>query len=220
VGAAARCSPGAGRARGRSWRPGGPSRRAGCRAGSCSLRTGTGLSPGGTGTCRSAGSPAWQGGSAGTFLAAVRHLHGPKLPLLPDLLEDLLVERPLLLGQGPQPPFRRLRDARMGPQVVAAAQGQPPSGCLSWWGQHPWDHRTPPSPAQAPPCHGGVPVPAPTCFRGGRERMKSRMSSWASFFTRGGMSPSTWERAEGPRAVSVTGPVGGTAAGAARRRSP
>lgn len=32
---------------------------------------------------------------------------------------------------------------------------------------------------------------AGTCFRGGRERMKSRMSSWASFFTLGGMSPST-----------------------------
>lgn len=32
---------------------------------------------------------------------------------------------------------------------------------------------------------------AGTCFSGGRERMKSRMSSWASFFTLGGMSPST-----------------------------
>ena len=47
-----------------------------------------------------------------------------------------------------------------------------------------------------------------TCFSGGRERMKSRMSSWASFFTRGGMSPSTWERAEGPRAASAPGPAG------------
>lgn len=30
-----------------------------------------------------------------------------------------------------------------------------------------------------------------TCLRGGRDRMKSKMSSWASFFTLGGMSPST-----------------------------
>lgn len=33
------------------------------------------------------------------------------------------MDRPLLLGQGPQPPLRCLRDARMGPQVVATAWG-------------------------------------------------------------------------------------------------
>lgn len=49
----------------------------------------------------------------------------------------------------------------------------------------PWggEAETPPS----PPCTAG------TCFSGGRERIKSRMSSWASFFTLGGMSPSTCE---------------------------
>ena len=51
---------------------------------------------------------------------------------------------------------------------------------------------------------GSVPEPtfqtprgAGTCFSGGRERMKSRMSSWASFFTLGGMSPSTCGREGG-----------------------
>lgn len=70
---------------------------------------GHGLSPGFTGTCCSAGhatsSLAWRGGDGGTFLAVVWHFHWPKFPLLPDLLQDLLVERPLLLGQGPQPPL-------------------------------------------------------------------------------------------------------------------
>lgn len=51
---------------------------------------------------------------------------------------------------------------------------------------------------------GSIPEPtfrmprgAGTCFSGGRERMKSRMSSWASFFTLGGMSPSTCGREGG-----------------------
>lgn len=46
------------------------------------------------------GDTAQRGGDLGTFL-----LHGPELPLLPDLLQDLLMERPLLLGQRPQPPL-------------------------------------------------------------------------------------------------------------------
>lgn len=47
--------------------------------------------------------PQHRGGAAGTFLAPVLRLHGPELPLLLDLLQNLLVQCPLLLGQGPQP---------------------------------------------------------------------------------------------------------------------
>lgn len=32
-----------------------------------------------------------------------------------------------------------------------------------------------------------------TGFSGGRDRMKSRIISWALFFNRGGMSPLTWK---------------------------
>lgn len=49
--------------------------------------------------------PQHKGGAAGTFLAPVLRLYGPELPLLLDLLQNLLVQCPLLLGQGPQPPL-------------------------------------------------------------------------------------------------------------------
>lgn len=77
------------------------------------------------------GGMAQRGGDTGTFL-----LHGPELPLLPDLLQDLLMERPLLLGQRPQPPLRCLWDAQMGPQVVAMARGWHPQGGDGTCGTH------------------------------------------------------------------------------------
>lgn len=40
---------------------------------------------------------------------------------------------------------------------------------------------------------GMKPTGLHTGFNGGRDRMKSRIISWALFFNRGGMSPLTWK---------------------------
>lgn len=141
--------------------------------------------------------------------------HWAQPPLLLDLLQDLLVQGPLLLGYRAESPLGDLQgcgsavgEARPGPQQ----RGGVLSEATRTWGS------PAASPAEPPACplggSGKGEAWSSTCFRGGRERMKSRMSSWASFFTLGGISPSTC--GEGGEAepetpwpsAGATGPLG------------
>lgn len=164
MGARARRWLGTGTARGRSWSSGGQHRRVGCRARSCILQR-DGLSAMGMGT------------------QVTQHSReGTPVPFCST-------------GRS----FRScLISSRIFSWSVLCFWGSGRSRRSDACGMHRWDLSCGHGSGMAPmgPTNtvmpGRWPVLALTCFRGGRERMKSSMSSWASFFTRGGMSPSTW----------------------------